>query len=201
MVIGASMGYPLVMEWSRIMNATTERLLTADEYLRRTDWAEYELIDGVLIPRHGGAMCGQVSASLGMFLGLWCRPRRFAHVFGFKCPYRCFPGRPDTVRHPSISLVRYGRLPGEEVPKHEITIPPDLVAEVTTPWDTYENVEERVGDYRSAGVKLIWIVSPEAKTVLIRRLDRTCAELDETGTLSGEDVIPGFTCPVAELFE
>jgi len=28
----------------------------------------------------------------------------------------------------------------------------------------------------------------------------TCAELSEAGTLSGEDVIPGFTCPVAELF-
>ena len=40
----------------------------------------------------------------------------------------------------------------------------------------------------------------EAKTVLVRRLDRTCAELDVTGTLSGEDVIPGFSCPVAELF-
>jgi Uma2 family endonuclease len=182
------------------MTETSERRLTAAEYLRRPDWAEYELVDGALEPRHSGAMCGQVSATLGMFLGLWCRPTRFAHVFGFKCPYRCFPGRPDTVRHPSISIVRYGRLPGEQVPKYEITIPPDLVAEVMTPLDTFAEVEERVRDYRLAGVKLIWIVSPEAKTVLVRRLDRTCAELDETGTLSGEDVIPGFTCPVADLF-
>ena len=153
------------------MTETTDRRLTSAEYLQRPDWAEYELIDGVLEPRHTGAMCGQVSVALGMFLGLWCRPKRLAHVFGFKCPYRCFPGRPDTVRHPSISLVRYGRLPGEVVPKYEITIPPDLVAEVLTPQDTYESVEEKVRDYLSAGVKLIWIVSPEAKTVLIRRLD------------------------------
>ncbi len=182
------------------MNATAEQHLTADEYLRRSDWADYDLIDGVLEPRHTGAMCGQVSATLGMFLGLWCRPTRFAHVFGFKCPYRCFAGRPDTVRHPSISVVRYGRLPGEVVPKYEMTISPDLVAEVMTPHDTYESVEERVSDYRSAGTRLIWVIDPTTKTVLVRRLDGSVSELDEAGTLSGKDVIPGFTCPVADLF-
>jgi hypothetical protein len=36
--------------------------------------------------------------------------------------------------------------------------------------------------------------------VLVRRLDGTCAEVGESGTLSGEDVLPGFACPVAELF-
>jgi Uma2 family endonuclease len=68
------------------------------------------------------------------------------------------------------------------------------------PSHTLEEVEIKVKEYRSAGVKLIWVVSPKARTVVIRRLDGTCAELDEAGTLSGEDVIPGFTCPVAELF-
>lgn len=182
------------------MTETTERRMTAAEYLRRPDWFEYDLVDGRFVRRHGGAMCGQVSVTLATLLGNWCRPIRFAHLFGFKCPYRCFPGRPDTVRHPSVSLVRYGRLPGELVPEQEMTISPDLAAEVMSPRDRYEDVEARVNDYRSAGVKLIWVISPQSKMVLVRRLDRTCTELDATGTLSGEAVIPGFNCPVAELF-
>jgi Uma2 family endonuclease len=93
------------------------------------------------------------------------------------------------------------RLRREDIPKVEhMTLAPNLIAEVVTPWHTYEEVEAKVAEYRSAGVKLIWVISPKSRTVLIRRLDGTCAEVGEAGTLSGENVIQGFTCPVAELF-
>lgn len=49
-------------------------------------------------------------------------------------------------------------------------------------------------------MKLVRIVSPGSRTVLVRRLDGTCAEVCEAGDLSGEDVIPGFACKVADLF-
>jgi Uma2 family endonuclease len=55
-------------------------------------------------------------------------------------------------------------------------------------------------DYKSVKVRLVWVVSPDTKSVLIRRLDGTCGEVFEDGELSGEDVIPGFSCKVAELF-
>jgi Uma2 family endonuclease len=93
------------------------------------------------------------------------------------------------------------RLRREDIPSiAAFTHAPDAVAEVVTPLHTYEEVETKVAEYRSAGVKLVWIVSPKARTVMIRRLDGTCAEVTEKGTLCGEDVIPGFACPVAELF-
>jgi Uma2 family endonuclease len=131
---------------------------------------------------------------------LHCREHRLGRVFGFKAPYRCFPGRPDTIRRPSLSVVRNGRLPGEVVPKDFLTIAPDLAVEVVSPNDLYEEVEAKVNEYLAAGVKLVWVVSPGSKTVLIRRADRTCAEVGEAGELSGESVVPGFTCKVAELF-
>jgi hypothetical protein len=49
-------------------------------------------------------------------------------------------------------------------------------------------------------VRLIWILIPPTRTVLVRRLDGTATELGEGGELSGEDVLPGFTCRVADLF-
>ena len=45
-----------------------------------------------------------------------------------------------------------------------------------------------------------WVVSPEAQTVLIRRANGTYEEVGEAGTLSDENVLPGFTCAVSELF-
>ena len=62
------------------------------------------------------------------------------------------------------------------------------------------DVEAKVAEYRGAGVKLIWVISPRLRRILVRWADGSCAELDETGTLSGEDVLPGFACPVADLF-
>jgi Uma2 family endonuclease len=101
---------------------------------------------------------------------------------------------------PDTAFVAAGRLPDDRSPEGYIKVAPDIAVEVISPNETYEEVEAKVAEYRSAGVKLTWVISPKSKTVLIRRLDGTCAEVNEAGTLSGEDVLPGFTCTVAELF-
>jgi Uma2 family endonuclease len=101
---------------------------------------------------------------------------------------------------PDASVVVAGRLPGDEAPQGYIPIAPDLAVEVLSPGEFAEELAEKLADYRSAGIRLVWVVSPATRMVAIRRADGTLAELDATGTLSGEDVLPGFTCTVAELF-
>jgi Uma2 family endonuclease len=165
------------------------------------DWADYELIDGVLAPFHGGALASSVSVQIVCSLGDWVKATGYGRTLGPKTTYACFPGRPNLVRRSSLSVVRYGRLPNNQLPRHgPITVEPDVVIDVMTPRHGYEEVEQKVADFRAAGVRLIWVVSPGSRTVVVRRLDGTCAEVGEAGELSGEDVIPGFTCKVAELF-
>jgi Uma2 family endonuclease len=91
-------------------------------------------------------------------------------------------------------------LPDERVPKGDIAIAPDLAVESVSPNDTYEEVEVKVGEYLRAGVRLVWVISPETRTLLVRRPDKTATTLDTTDTLGGEGVIPGFTCLVGDLF-
>ena len=170
------------------------------ELERLIDGDEYELIDGRIAEKRGGAEISEVSFRLTVFVGQHVRERKLGHVFGPKAGYKdCFPGRRDHLLRPSFSFVAQARIPNGKVPVGDFDIAPDLVAEVIGD-EGFAEVEDRVADYRSAGVKLIWVINPKSKTVLVRRLDRTCAELDETGTLDGEDVVPGFTCPVADLF-
>jgi Uma2 family endonuclease len=64
---------------------------------------------------------------------------------------------------------------------------------------TYE-VEKKVLEYLSAGVALVWVINPEARNVHIHRQDGTVARLRDVDELSGENVIPGFRCPVADFF-
>ena len=130
----------------------------------------------------------------------FCRANKLGRVYGAATGYQCFPSHPKRVRLPDVSFVAAGRLTDNRTPKGYILIAPDFAAEVVSPKDRYERVQQKIMDYKDAKVRLIWGISPETKTVLVRRLDGTCAELDEAGELSGEDVIPGFTCKIAELF-
>lgn len=175
-------------------------LLEPEDLLRLPDGDHYELIDGVPKEKSMGAESDRIALRLGGRLDQFCLQTQSGLAFGSQTGFQCFPGRPNMMRMPDASFVAAGKIPGDQSPKGYIKVAPDIAVEVVSPNETYEEVEAKVADYRSAGVKLIWIVSPESRTVVIRRLDGTCAEVGATGQLSGEDVLSGFVCPVAELF-
>jgi hypothetical protein len=47
---------------------------------------------------------------------------------------------------------------------------------------------------------LVWEVNPEIRLVHVHRKDGTASRLHPTDELTGEDVLPGFRCRVADLF-
>jgi Uma2 family endonuclease len=175
-------------------------LLEPDDLARLPEGDSYELIDGRPVEKHMGAESDRIAVRLGGKLDQFCTQKTGGYVFGSQTGYRCFPSRPRLVRKPDVSLVVRGRLTDEQIPKGDVLIAPDLAVEVVSPNDLYEEIEVKVNEYLGAGVRLVWVVSPEARTVVVRRSNKTCMALNVTDTLSGEDVLPGFSCPVAELF-
>lgn len=175
-------------------------LLEPDDLLQMPGGESYELVDGRLAEKHMGAESDRIAVRLGGKLDQYCTAGNLGFAFGSSTGYRCFPTRPRLVRKPDASVVLRGRFPDDQVPRGDITIAPDIAVESVSPNDAYEEVEVKVGEYLGAGVRLVWVVSPDTKTVLVRRPDKSASTLDTTDTLSGESVIPGFTCPVADLF-
>lgn len=171
-----------------------------DELLRVPDGDRYELIDGRPKETEVGAESDEIGGLLLTQFNNFIRPRKLGRAYPSQTGFQCFPARPKLMRMPDASFVAAGRRPEDRSPEGDIKVAPDIAVEVASPNETYEEVEAKVAEYRSAGVKLVWVISPHSKTVLVRRLDGTCAEVGEAGTLSGEDVLPGFTCAVAELF-
>jgi Uma2 family endonuclease len=175
-------------------------LLEPDDLLQMPDGDSYELVDGRLVEKHMGAESDRIAVRLASKLDQHCSGQGVGFVFGSQTGYRCFPNRPRMVRKPDVSVVVRGRFADEQIPKGDISLAPDLVVESVSPNDTYEEIEVKVMEYLRAGVRLVWVISPEAQTVLIRRPDKSAATLEVSDKLDGEKVIPGFSCPVADLF-
>jgi Uma2 family endonuclease len=175
-------------------------LLEPEDLLRLPEGDHYELVDGIPKEKPMGAEADEIAVGVVVVLRPFVRAHNLGHVYGSQTGFQCFPDKPNQVRMPDASFVAAGKLPDDKTPEGYIKVAPDIAVEVVSPNELYEEVEAKVKEYRSAGVKLVWVVSPKSRTVLVRRLDGSCAEVGETGQLSGEDVLPGFACPVAELF-
>ena len=175
---------------------TPERLLELPK-----DGPRYELIDGQLREHPMGAESSLVGTNTLRILGTHIQPRRLGKVFGSDCGYQAFPSKAKQVRYADGSFIARGRLPDEKAPKGHIHIAPDLGFEVVSPNDSADDIEARRIDFMSAGTRLFWVLYPEFRTVHIFRQDGSSAVPNENDELRGDDVMPEFTCKVAELFE
>jgi Uma2 family endonuclease len=107
---------------------------------------------------------------------------------------------PDTVRGPDVSFISAARLPPERLPEHFIAGAPDLAIEILSPGDRWPKVEEKIADYFGAGTRLVWVVDPGERRAIVRYPHRPPRVLAPADALEGEEVVPGFTLSLMELF-
>ena len=171
-------------------------LLTADELLHvRIPDKRVELVRGVLVVREpAGGRHGRIAVNIAIELGGYVR----AHVLG--AVYAAGTGftlarDPDTVRAPDVAFVHRDRLPTPE-PIGFPDLAPDLVVEVLSPGDRPGELLAKIADWLSAGTRLVWVIDPERRLARVYRQDGTERIVTAEETLEGEDVVPGFSCPL-----
>lgn len=174
---------------------------TPADLLSMPDSNGFELVDGQLVERNMSAQSSWVGARLNRLLGNHCDASASGDVFQADCSYQCFPDAPEKVRRPDGSFIQRGRLPKEQFEHGHVRIAPDLAIEVVSPNDLAYEVDEKVEEYLQAGVRLVWVVNPETRIVEVHRADGTVSKLHEHETISGEDVIAGFSCKIGDLFQ
>jgi Uma2 family endonuclease len=77
---------------------------------------------------------------------------------------------------------------------------PDLVVEILSKNDTIAEVNDKIDDWLGAGVKLLWVVDPFRRTVTVHQPGHDPVLLGAHAILEGDPTVPGFRCPVAEIF-
>jgi len=158
---------------------------------------EYEIVDGRPQEKEmGGARHGGIGTRLVGRLVPYVEAGGLGAVYGPDTTFRI--GRNE--RLPDVSFVAAVRIPPEGEPEGPWPIAPDLAVEIISPNDLYEAVLGKVYEYLNAGVRQVWVISPEKKAVTIYKTPTEVVVLEAKDDLTGGDVVPGFRCPVAELF-
>jgi Uma2 family endonuclease len=177
---------------------STTHLMTAADHFRLPEDEQGELLRGVVLPvtpvkRVHWRLTGRLVTSIGVHVD--------ANRLGECGPEAGFllETDPDTVLAPDVSFVAAGRVwPDEGAGWPRMA--PDLAVEVLSPSNSRAEIALKVEIYLAAGVRLVWAVDPEARTVTVHAPGRAARVLGAGDVLEGEDVLPGYRLPLAELF-
>jgi len=175
-------------------------LITAEELLRlKLPGKRTELIRGRLVVRDpGGARHGAVAMRLAYRIMAHVEAQDLGRVYAAETGFK-IESAPDTVRAPDVAFIAKSRVPEVE-PRGYPGWAPDLAVEVLAHDDHPAETLEKIAQWLKAGVRLVWAVDCEKRGARVYRADGSEALLATNDALEGEDVLPGFRCPLVDLW-
>ena len=181
--------------------AIPQTLTAADLLALPDDGQRYELIRGELIAMPSpGIMHGIITDRISGLLRDFVR----RHRLGFLCVAEAgiyIEQAPDTVRAADFSLIAYDRIAGP-LPERGYApgLIPDLVVAVVSPDYPRERVDAKIQMWLDAGVRLVLAAHIARRELVVHHADGVVRRFGINDTLTGEPVLPGFACPVADIF-
>ena len=107
---------------------------------------------------------------------------------------------PSTVRKADIAYISNENIQAGALNHGYLEAEPDLLVDVVGPTDILRTVRENAQMWSTHGVRLVWIANLAARSVDVYAADGATSVLTEKDILDGEDVLPGFLCPVRDIF-
>lgn len=160
----------------------------------------HEFVDGQWVEQHMSMRSDLVGGNLFSALLGHVRQTKAGRVQNSKAGYQCFRDDPRRVRLPDASFIAAARVTQEVRDAGNCPIAPDFAAEIVSPNDEAPALNRKAHESFAAGVRLLWLVYPETRSVWVLRGNGSGAWVIGAGDLSGEDVIPGFTITLDTLF-
>jgi len=159
-----------------------------------------ELIDGVLVEKDMASHESLLALYLGYLLNAYLAQTPLGIALGADGPLRLSSTR---IRIPDVSVILWERFPNRRIPASQavFNVVPDLAIEILSAGNTGREMNLKRDEYLDAGVQLVWYIDPRARTATAYAGDGTMQQLDEHGTLTGGNVLPGFELPLKPFFD
>ncbi len=185
---------------SAVLAPAEDRLITGEELSRMAGVERSEIVNGRLVQMSPtGNEHGAIELNIGAQLLAYAETHQFGKVRSGEVGIY-IRRNPDTIRAADVLYISNERYAGKRSASY-LDVAPDLVVEVLSPGDSWSEVMQKLRDYFSIGVRLIWVADPDALTVYAYRSLTDVREFAEQDDLPGDEVLPGFSVKVAELFE
>lgn len=182
--------------------ATPPKLITAEEFFELPDppdGSKQELVRGEVVTMPPPTFeHGEVQVNVAGYIWTFLKSNKIGRVVTESGTVT--DRKPDTVRGPVISYYSKERLPLEQRVVKYADVSPDLCVEVISPSNTRKQMRDKIKEYFFAGVRMVWMVDPEDHSVAVFLAPNESRTVYENGTLDGGEVLPGFSCKVADLF-
>ncbi len=185
--------------------STQKTLLTADQFFDfccKND-GRYELVRGEVIELSPvNDEHSEIAVNIGTAFNIHSRQYGFGRT-GVETGYILF-SNPDTVRGPDVSFRLLPRS-GRRQRVGFLAGTPDIAVEVVSPSNTVAEIERKTGEYLAAGSQRVWVVYPATRIatrrVIIHHPDGTTFTYTGGDVITDEDLLPGFSLPLSEIFE
>lgn len=182
-------------------SSKTETLVTGEMLLAMSDMGPCELVEGRIV--HMGPTADDhagYESNFDEYIKGFVRQHRLGKVrVGEVGIY--IRRAPDTLRAADVAFISDARYSQRKQKRGFLDVAPDLIVEIMSPDDRWSEVTQKLGEYFSIGVRLIWVAEPRTRTVYAYRSLTDVREFKEADYLPGDDVLPGFSVLVAKLFE
>lgn len=157
-----------------------------------------EVVDGVLVEKAMGVFESRLAIVLAYFIERYLDGHDLGVALGADGLVRISSTR---SRAPDVSFVNWSKLPERKFPAAAVpNLVPDLAVEVLSRGNTRAEMEGKLDEYFSAGVRTVWIIDPKRESAEVYASRESSVVIGIDGTLKAADVLPGFTVSMRELF-
>jgi Uma2 family endonuclease len=188
----------------------TREGMPLDEFLRRQGEQPFELIEGESVLVSASVYgSGEILSLLLEALFAYVSAEKQARIYSdttFVLPNtteeQWVEGSriPDVMAYKSTRLTEYRKSTSDWKLK-PLRLVPDLTVEIVSPTDKLSKVWRKASIYLDDGVSLVWVINPMRETVTIFAQEEAPITLGKADTLSGGDLLPGFSLILKKLFE
>ncbi|MEG4504000.1 Uma2 family endonuclease [Microcoleus sp. F6_B4] len=187
---------------NQVETPAEQKIWTDAEFMAlNRDGHRYEIVNGELIDMgNSGAKHGYVAVILSAALFNCVSTRKLGAIFDSSTAFKMKSGN---KRSPDVSFMAKERLQGlDDLPDGFLEGAPDLAVEILSPGNTVAEIHDKLVEYFENGARLVWVIHPQEQYVLVYRSSQEPDRLlKSTQSLDGEEIVPGFSLPIAELFQ
>lgn len=176
------------------------KLISGEELYEMGNVGRSELIEGRIVqmsptkPEHG-----RIESRIDHALSDFVRQQSTGEVMVGEVGI--YTGRnPDTLRAADVLYISHERL-AKATPNSFLDVAPELIVEILSPGDRWADVRQKLREYFDVGVNAVLLVEPQARLVSVYRSPTELVELRADETLALEDILPGFSLPLSQLFD